>query len=224
MEEEKKGVQEASPAPNEPAKDVEPGAEEVDDKDKNFAKLRETNKNLQEENERLKKEARERDNTLDPKDEQDPEDPKDNKEPSAAEIIFGNNRKEAARDWNKKNDVSKEEWEAIQERVVLKGDETQGEIYDKIEEAYNNLPAVRERKEKELVEKGRKEAMREYQDDELDIAGGGDPDLGGNPAPRVNKKTRTWAKGLGLSEKELKNVDMDKDPSGWDTLDPDYKD
>ena len=104
--------------------------------------------------------------------------------------------------------VSSEEWAQIKSKVSLSGDETVSEIQDKIDEMYQNIPAVREKREKALIEKGRKIAMSEFQDEEMDIGGsGGDTDFGDKTETRINAKTKKWAKGLGLSEKEIKEVD-----------------
>ena len=131
------------------------------------------------------------------------------------QVIFARDMKEAVHQWNKKNKVSSEEWAQIKSKVSLNGDETVSEIQDKIDEIYQNIPAVREKREKMLIEKGKKIAMSEFQDEEMDIGGGGDVDFGDKTEIRVNTKTKKWAKGLGLSEKEIKEVDDSEEVNQW---------
>ena len=220
--------------------------EDDNDKDKNFANLRKSRDDAiaraeaaEAENARLKGEdGGNRDLGDDEEDEEEEEEQKDDKkskktdkkdtstQPSA---VFIRDRKEAALKWNQKNKVSADIWKKIQGAVTLTGNETETEIYNKIENAYLNIPEVRQQRDKKLIEKGRALERGEISDDDMDIGGGlgGDIDGGGNDRggkPRHNAKTKKWAKGLGLKDKELGEIDPDEDTSDYRILDPKYQD
>lgn len=198
-----------------------------DDKQKNLANLRKKSEALEKENAELKKqlESKGSDNRTLGEEDDDEEDKDKGKEKKIEkksdsdplEIVFKRDLKEATRTWNKKNKVTDEEWGEVKKRVSLKGDETQSEIFEKIDEAYSNLPSTRKKREKEIFDKGKKAAMSEHTDDELDFGGGGaDVDLeGSGGATQLNSKSKKWGKGLGLTDKELKEVDMEEDPNAW---------
>lgn len=211
MEEKELDVKEVViPAEGKPA--VEAGKPEGDDKDKNFASLR---KKLEETEKELARVKAEKEKEVDRSLAGDEPEVKKPKADDTLKVIFERDVKEATRLWNKKTTVSSEEWAQIKSKVQLKGDETQSEIQDKIQEAYESLPGVRQKRDKELIEKGKRLAMSEFSDDELDMGGGGDVDLGGGGEVRVSKQTKTWATRLGLSEKEIKEVDTESNPNEW---------
>lgn len=197
------------------------------DKEENFAKLRDINKDLTDdlkvankkvgdleiENEDLKADPN---RTLDAPGDTEEEEEEDDKvvDPPEADdtvsVLFKRDLKEATKAWNKDNDVSATEWAQIQKKVTLKGDETQSEIAEKIEEAYQGLPSVREKRDKAMIDKGRKQADSEFSDEEMGTGTGGDVDLGGERKPRFNRKTKDFAKKVGgMSDKELAEVDPD---------------
>lgn len=215
MPEEKTDVQEVSSTPEEKVEGQEPNTEPSNDKDQNFANLRAEKERLEKELAEARAQSQQNDRSLSVEPEETPsEKPQDNNV-DTLKVIFERDAKEATRMWNRKNEVTAEEWQTIKSKVALRGDETQSEIYDKIDEAYHSLPSTREKREKELIEKGKQEAMRQFSDEELDVSTGGDADYSGTPQPRYNQKTKAWAKGLGLSDEELSKVDTDGDPSAW---------
>lgn len=198
---------------------VEASESEGNDKDKNFAKLRElaSAKDLKiaelEAALELKEGARSL-NTSDDSEVQE-EKPKKATGDNTLKLIFDRDMKEATRSWNKTNKVPAEVWNKIKSKIILTGEETTSEIYDKIDEIHSNIPEVRAEKDKELVNKGKKEAMRQFQDSELDYGGGGDVDMDSDAAPRLDSKTKTWAKALGMSDKDMKEVNQDSNPEQW---------
>lgn len=222
-EENKEDVTEdSSNSPKEEAP-VEGGEAKGNDKDNNLAALRKSKQTLEEENEKLRialsqKEESDRSLSLGNDDEERKEEKKPVKKDDSDTLgkVFERDMREATYQWNKTNKVSSEEWAKVKSKVQLKGDETVSEIKDKIEEAYQSLPEVRQKRDKELIEKGKKLAMQNFTDEELDNGGGGDIDFGsGESTPRYNAKTRGFARGLGLSEKDLKEIDQDEDPNEW---------
>jgi hypothetical protein len=62
--------------------------------------------------------------------------------------------------------------------------------------------------------------MREFQDDELDLGGGGDVDLGGGSEPRFTTKENKWLDGFGVKKEERKKIDKAGNPSIETILDP----
>lgn len=199
--------------PTEDEKVVEPSDSKGDDKAKNFAELRRKLEATEAEKAELaRKLAEKEENNRSLGDDEE----KDKKPDPTIKVLFERDLKEATRQWNKANKATAEEWAVIKSKVSLRGDETMSEISDKIDEAYHSLPSVREKREKEIALKARKEAMREFSDDELDSGGaGGDVDLGGGTPTRLNDKTKKWARGLGLTPEEMKDIDEDSDPSDW---------
>jgi hypothetical protein len=230
LDKEKKDVEDVVD-PDKKSKSVEDDDNIDDDKNNNLANLRKKLKTTEDELAIAKKQLEEKgsDNrTLGNEGEEEEEDKtkvkdkakateKKPAENEALAVVFQRDLKEATRTWNKKNKVTNEEWLDIKKKVALKGDETLSEILEKIDEAHNSLPSVRERREKEIFDKGRKAAMSDIQDDELDMGGsGGDIDLGdGGTERRVTGKTKKFAKAMGLTDKELKEVGEDQNPNEW---------
>lgn len=218
MSEELKDVKDpVNPTPdNQDNKDQDNG----DDKDKNFANLR---KQLAEKDAELAKKNKELedlkggDRNLDlKKDEEDGTTKKKDVPEDTIKVIFQRDMKEAVRQFTKKVQVNNEEWQQIKSKVSLRGDETTSEIVDKINEAYETLPSVRKRKEKEAFDKGRKLAMSHSTDDELDFADGGDVDLGDiDASEQIDPRSRTFARSLGLSNEEISKIDANADVKGW---------
>lgn len=192
-----------------------------DDKDKNFAALRKQIEERDAEIARLKTLAEGKkdddDRTLVPDAKKD--DTEGAREKAAKKVLFERDMKEATRQWNSKNKVTTEEWASIKKAVQLTGDETQSEIMEKIDKEYQALPTVRERREKELIAKGRREALQQFSDDELDLGTGGDIDLGGSTEPKVNNQERAFLRNVaGISKKEdLAKINKESDPNQWST-------
>lgn len=191
---------------------VESDDDSDSDKDKNFSELRKTKQRLEKENRELRQKLEEEgeDRSLDLGGE-DQEEKKEQKDPLKA--VFERDVRDATREWNKENEATAEEWAQVRKRITLTGEETRSEIYDKIDEVYNTLPDVRKRREKQLIEKGKKEAMGQFQDSELDIGGGGDVDLGEGKSPRFTPKEKAWLDGMNVPKEERKKIDKDADPS-----------
>jgi hypothetical protein len=210
-------VLETPSTPPETGTEVETKPDEGNDKEKNFAELRKRLEEAEAERVELRKKLAEKENpdrslSIETPDETKPS----KKDDETLKRIFERDMKEATIQWSQSNKTTAEEWAQIKTKVTLKGDETLSEIKAKIDEAYHSLPTVRERREKELLEKGKRLAMQQFNDEELDMGGGGgDVNLGGDVAPRLNPKTKSWAKGLGLGDKDLKDVDFDSDPNQW---------
>jgi len=210
--EEEKDVKEFV-TPTESEEDVETLKDEGDDKSKNFAELRKQLKEAQEERDRYKAltEKPEESRTLADK-------PKIEKPKEEGDPLFSRDLKDATYEWNKTNKVSNEEWQAIKSKVSLTGEETRSQILDKITEAYQSLPSIRQKREQDLINKAKQEAMRQMSDDELDIGGGGDVSLGGENTPKIDKKTRMWAKAMGMTDEQIAKVDTNENPNEWKVL------
>lgn len=188
-----------------------------DDKSNNLAALRKKNKELEDENARLKAgegDKKDSSRSLLTEDEEDEEDSK-SKKLDPIKVVFQRDVKEATHQWNKKNKVSSEEWQQIQKKVSLTGEETLSEISDKIDEAYNSLPSVRERRDKELIEKGKKIAMTQFQDEELDSFGGGDSGNSQGETPKGTAKERKFLSSFGVTPEEQKKIDRSANPNEW---------
>lgn len=202
-----------TPKPGEGPSNPEPGQ---DDKDKNFAELRTKKEQLEKENEDLRKENESLKKPADDskKDIQDP-----------LKVVFDRDLKEATFQWSEKNKPTADDWAELKKKVTFKGDETLSEIKAKMSEAYETLPSVKQRKEKELIDKGRKQAMREFNDEEMDFGGGGDVDLGGGSnTSQLNSKEKKFLKNFGVTPEEAKKINKDETPNtGWTVLDPAYK-
>ena len=215
-----KDVEGESSNPADGDKEVDPENPESD-KDKNFRALERKRKELEEENERLRiqlEEKKESELNLDPEDggKESPEKEEGEKSEDPLAIVFKRDVKEAVRVWAKKTPVSSELWRKIKSKVSLKGDETVSEIQDKIQEAYDSLPEVRQAREAEIAKKAKQEAMNMFQDDELDVGSGGDSEFESKKPIQVNSKTKSFAKHVGgLSDKEISEVDESEDPSQW---------
>ena len=204
--------------------DVENIEGEGDDKTKNFAKLRDIKIRLEKESKAKDEEIANLRKALGDNGNQDLK--TDNNESNETlKVIFNRDLKEATLRWTKDNKVSQEDWAKIRDKVTLKGDETLTEITEKITEAYQSLPTVKDKLIKDAFEKGKREAMRNFRDDELDIGSGGDFDMGSSgDEPVLDNKTKTWAKAFGLTNEEIKNVDMDGNPNKYKILDSKFKD
>ncbi len=190
---------------------------EINNKDKNFAELRKKASTLEKENAELRQKL-ESNKTIEKDEEKKPE------KADPLKVVFERDLKDVAREWNKKNKVTADEWAELKKRVTLKGDETRGEIQDKIDEAYHSLPGTRAKREKELIEKGKRQAMREFNDEELDTGSGGDVDMGSGNEPRFNSKEKNFLKTFGVTAEEAKQIDKSSDNyTGWTILDPKYK-
>lgn len=187
------------------------------DKDRNFAELRKRQQELEKENERLRESVRQQDlgsRSLVEK----PQEEEERNSSEVHKVIFERDMKKAVKRWSEKNQVTPEEWAHIKKQVSLKGDELDDEIYEKIDTAYNSLPGVRQKREQELVKKAKLEAMREFQDDELDLGGGGDIDLGGGSEPRFTPKEKSWLNAFGVTPEERKSINkQDTSYKEWGT-------
>lgn len=196
-----------------------------DDKSKNFAEVRKQLKERDDTIARLEAEleASKGNRTLGKDDEEDPEDKGDkgkkDKQSDAEKVAFQRDMKDAVREWNKGNKVSDAEWAQIQKEVTFKGDEVRSEILEKIQKAYESLPSYKEAREKALREEGRKEAMKQMHDQDLDIGGGGEGGgfgSGGGPTGLTSKEKR-WLSAFGVSGDEQKNINRDADTNEWET-------
>jgi hypothetical protein len=197
---------------------VEAGASEGNDKDKNFAELRKAKEAAEARAAELERqlagngEGQSKQRTLAAPDEGAGE----GKKSDDASVLFERDMREASYRWSKTNkDVTDQEWQAIQSKVSLKGDETVSEIEDKISEAYEGLPTVREKRDQQLIEKGKKEAMRQFRPDEMDLSGG-DVDLGGGEGQvRHSAKEQAWLRSFGVKPGDAAKIDREADTSGW---------
>jgi hypothetical protein len=206
------GVQETSPAPANSIPVVETAETKSDDKESNIAALRIKKEALEKENNELKTRLSQFDKS---KDSLPLEGTGKVETPDPLKVIFNRDIKEASLQWNKKNKVTTEEWTAIREKVSLKGDETLTEIQEKIDEVYHALPTVRERREKELIAKGKRLAMNNISDDDMDMSGGGDVDMDkGNEAP-LSTKEKNFLKTFGVTPDEQKKIDTSSNPNAW---------
>lgn len=157
-----------------------------EDADKRIKELEEENKLLKETKDRREGERRGRrilagqePDKKHGKDDDGDDDEKERRDASLTaefnKTLFDRDKQKATRRWNEEHpDVTDVEWNSICENVVLKGDEDDEMIYRKINFAYESLPSVQARREKQLIEKGRQEALREFSDSEMDIGAGGD--------------------------------------------------
>ena len=197
--------------------EVETESENGDDKSKNFAELRKQLEKERQEKADLQRqleEKQDKDSTLNI----EGEDKKEEIKPKADDtlkIIFQRDMKEAVHQWQEKNKVSPEEWSQIKAKVSLKGDETLSEIKAKVDEVYQVLPSIREKRDKELIEKGKRIAMSEFSDEELDIGGGGDSDLGGESEVRFTPKEKKFLDSMGVTPEDRKKIDKDGNSKGW---------
>lgn len=216
MPEEKKDVVVPSSGADEPKKPVDGGEGSGDDKLINLAALRKKLDATSAENASLKKALEESkgavDRTLLTEEEKKP------KKDDTVKVLFERDVKEATIQWTKKNKVTNEEWAAIKARVSLKGDETLTEIVDKIDETFNSLPSVRERRETEIAKKAKLETMRQFQDNELDFGGGGDTvDYGNNNGTTIlNSKESKFLKAFGVTPEEQKSINKEKNTNQWE--------
>ncbi len=165
-----------------------------DDKDKNFAKLREKVETLEEENESLREQVGSKsERSLDGEANID----------EVEKVVFNRDKKKAIRKFNSDKEISDEEWKSFRDKVKLTGEEDDELIYQKMEDAYNTLPSVREQREKELIEKGKKEAMSQFTDQEVDIGSGGDVSGETSKKVRLNAKEKRFAKSMGVDEEDI---------------------
>lgn len=222
--ENKNGVPENPPTPpaSEEAK-VEPPKEGEDDKNKNFTALRDKNKILEEKNADLIKEKEEREkkerdllggDTSPDDSEKDKKDKKDTD--STLEKIFKRDVREASAQWSSDNEASTEEWEQMRSTIAFTGEETVSEIKKKMTTVFNAIPEVRKRLDKALVDKGKKQAMQNFQDDEMDIGAGGDVDnSSGETETRLNPQEQKFLKGMRTSKKARQGIKKDGETNEW---------
>lgn len=156
---------------------------EESDKDKNFGKLRKIKEDLEKENKELKE-----------------------KGSDAKTILFDQNKKKAVRKFGSDNKISDEVWEKIKNKITLKGDEDDEEIYQEIQNVYESLPDVKAQKEKELIEKGRTEGLKGFTEEEMDLGTGGEPPTGEKPPVRLTSKDKKWLDVFGVTEEERKKI------------------
>jgi len=196
--------------------DVVTPSEEGDDKNKNFAELRKQLEEERREKAELKRQLegkQEKDNILNI--EGDEVEEKKPKADDTLKIIFQRDMKEAVHQWQSTNKVTPEEWAQIKGKVSLKGDETLSEIKSKISEVHQSLPTVRAKRDKELIEKGKRMAMSEFSDDELDIGGGGDADFGGETETRFTSQEKRFMDSMGVTPEERKKIKKDGTTNEW---------
>lgn len=215
MEQDKKDVQEIVP-PAEEGKGVETKPTDSDDKNKNFAELR---KQLETERaekvallERLKAQEEGERNLGG----EDPDAGK-HKETDVEKVIFERDKRDAVKEWGKTHPVAADVWAQVKTKVALKGNETRSEILEKIDEAYQSLPTVRTDREKKIADEARRKAMMEFQDDELDMGGGGDINLGDGAMPRFTPKEKKILDAMGVPAEDRKGIDKDANPNEWKT-------
>lgn len=230
-EEEKKDVTSESSTDSESDPESKKGEEEGDNKNKNFAELRKKVKELENENVALKKtqegEVDKRSLSLKEEEKDEEEDNKGKtKKPELntseyQKLLFDRDMKRAVKSWSTKNKVSADEWTEVKKLVSLKGDETDLEIEEKIESAYHSLPSVRKKREADIIVKARKEAMKQFKDDELDLGGGGDVDFNSDTEPRFNSKEKKWLDNFGVKPEDRKKIDKSSvSHKDWTILDP----
>lgn len=172
---------------------VESPVAKLDDKETNLANLRRKNEALEKELATLKGGDAPAKTGSDP-----------------LEIIFTRDLKEASRQFAKQNKVSAEEWATMKEKINFNGDETMSEIMEKIQDTYESIPTVKKRKETELIEKGKKLAMLNIQDHELDFSGGGNSDAQTGEQTTFNQKERKWLSAFGVSQDDRNKIDKKK--------------
>lgn len=186
---------------------VETSEEEENDKSKNFAELRKQKEETDKENVELRKRLQDKDErTLEEK-------PEEESKEDVTKVLFDRDLKEATRVWNKKTEVPSDVWARIRKKVSLTGEETQSEILEKIDEAYQNIPSVREKRDKALVDQGKNEAMKNFQDSEMDIGGGGDVNLGEGSQTKINPKEKIWLDKMGVKPEDQKKIDKNANPA-----------
>jgi len=160
-------------------------------KEESLAILRKKNTELSEELNKLKSEDR----NLSSED-------KESKDSGVSRLLFERDMKKAVRRWNNENNVPEDIWKKIKSKSSLKGDEDDEEIYQKISEAYESLPEIKEQRKQELINEGKKQAQKEFSDEEMNLGEGGEP-TDSKTKPRITAKGKRWLEGFGVSEKEL---------------------
>lgn len=201
--------------PTKPEGDVDPKDGEGDDKTKNFTELR---KQLDEEKRKNAVLLKEKEDRAEAKRSlgADEDEDEGDKKPTVEQVVFNRDKKEAVIEWSKTHKgVTPEVWNEIKEKITLKGDETKSEILEKIDQVHDSLPAVRTEREKKIADEARNKAMREFNDDELDLGSGGDIDLGGGTAPQFSPKEKKFLDSFGVSAAERKNIDRNANPNKW---------
>lgn len=174
------------------------------DKDKNFAELRKQLDDANKELETLKGGSATK------------QDDGDKDEPTAAEkVVFDRDHREAVIQFSGKVKLTEEQKKALTEKVALTGKEVPSEIIAKYQEAYEALPEVKAAREKALIDKGRREAMGQFRDDEMDLGGGGDTDAGADTQPRISNGDAKFAKAMGMSDKAIKAIDLTAETNEW---------
>lgn len=151
----------------------------------------------------------------------------DKPSPDANQVAFKRDVREAATQFTQETKVTKAQWAQIKNSVKLTPEMTVSQIKAAIKNVYEALPDVRQAREASIKEEGKKEAMGQLHDTDMDLPGGGNENGngGGNSQPRIPRETRAWGKSLGLSDSEMADV-SDEPVTGadWDVLDPAYKD
>lgn len=198
-------------APEGGEKEPEGESKENNTKD-NLANLRQLKEKAERERDEALAKLNERDSqdfSLDSKAEEKEE------QPAGESAIFKRDMKEATRLWTRANKPTSEQWAQIKSKVTLNGDETQSEIEDKIQEAFDGLPDVRQKREEQIRQEERKKLMGDFNDNELDVGTGGDFDPGSGDQPvRLSAKDKAFAKNVGgLTDEEIAKIDLDGDPS-----------
>lgn len=202
MAEEEKDVLEESSASSESSETQEKVEEKEDDKDKNFSQLRK--KHSEELSERDQKIA-ELEAQIEKPEERTLGEAK-GKGDDVSKTLFNRDLAKATRKWNKEHKVSAEEWKQVQDKVSLAGDEDDDLIYEKITDAYESLPSVKEAREKELIEKGRNEGKAEFSDSEMDIGGGGEVVEGSEKERKFSEKETALLDKFGVPKEKRKQI------------------
>lgn len=215
MELDKKDVQDIVP-PAEGQKPVEGGSPEGDDKNKNFAELRKQLETERAEKAALLERLKAQDEGERALGGDDPDAGK-HKETDVEKVIFERDKRDAVKEWGKTHPVAADVWAQVKTKVSLKGNETRSEILEKIDEAYQSLPTVRTAREKQIADEARRKAMTEFQDDELDMGGGGDINLGDGAMPRFTQKEKKILDAMGVPAEDRKSIDKDANPNEWKT-------
>lgn len=201
MTEEEKDVQEESSTSSE-ASESQEVEETDDDKEQNFSQLRK--KHSEEISERDERIAELESQVEKPEERVLSE--AEGKEGDTSKTLFEHDLKKATRKWNRDKKVSASEWKQVQDKVSLAGNEDDDLIYEKITDAYESLPAVKEAREKELIEKGKKEGKAEFTDSEMDIGGGGEIVEGSEKGVKLSPKEEKFLDTFGVTKEERKQI------------------
>lgn len=200
-EEEKEDVQEESSTSSESTESQVEGTE--DDKEQNFSQLRKKHsEELSERDERIA----ELESQVEKPEERVLSEAKEEDGKDASKTLFEHDLKKATRKWNRDHKVSASEWKQIQDKVSLVGNEDDDLIYERVTDAYESLPAVKEAKKKELIEQGKKEGIAEFTDSEMDIGGGGEVVEGSEKGVKLSQKDEKFLDDFGVTKEERKQI------------------